>query len=67
MTTAPASVPQLDLSIVIPCYNEGYNVARLDQTLLPVVTELACTRSIELILVDDGSSDETAEKLLALA
>lgn len=67
MTIPSSSAPHVDLSIVIPCYNEAANVARLDQTLLPIVEQLARTSSIEVILVDDGSQDETAELLLALA
>ena len=67
MTTSLSAAPHIDLSIVIPCYNEAANVARLDQTLLPVVAQLARTHSVEVILVDDGSSDATASLLLALA
>lgn len=67
MSTALSTAPQIDLSIVMPCYNEGENVARLDQTLLPIVAQLARTHSVEVVLVDDGSTDDTAIRLLALA
>jgi len=53
----------VDLSIVIPCYNEVENVAKIKNELLPIVTEMARTQSLELIFVDDGSSDGTLEAL----
>jgi dolichyl-phosphate beta-glucosyltransferase len=47
------------LSIIIPAYNEA---ARLGKTLRTVVDYLRqSSPDGELILVDDGSSDETAE------
>ncbi len=57
----------LDLSIVIPCYNEGANVSRMEQMLFPVVEQLARNASVEVIVVDDGSSDDTAALLMELA
>jgi dolichol-phosphate mannosyltransferase len=55
------------VSIVVPCYNEGGNVARFEETLLPVAHELAKDREVELVLVDDGSSDDTLTRLEELA
>ena len=47
------------LSVIIPAYNEA---ARLRKTLLIVIDYLNVhTRASELIVVDDGSRDETAE------
>jgi len=47
------------LSIIIPAYNEA---ARLEKTLRAVVDYLRQQRpDAEVIVVDDGSSDETAE------
>ncbi len=54
---------QVDLSIVVPCYNEALNVPKLAAELLPVATELADRQSVELVLVDDGSSDDTWQAL----
>src|SRR6185295_13089933 len=46
------------LSIVVPAYNEG---ARLGKSLRAIVTYLSeYTEQSELIVVDDGSTDETA-------
>lgn len=57
----------IDLSIVIPCFNEGPNVERMEQSLFPVVARLARQMRVEVIIVDDGSSDDTATRLLDLA
>lgn len=53
----------MDLTIVIPCYNEADNVAVLADELMPVVGELRGSRSVELVFVDDGSTDGTADLL----
>lgn len=53
----------MDLSIIIPCYNEVENVAKLQAELLPVVKDLACAQTVELVLVDDGSTDGTLPAL----
>ena len=53
----------MNLSIVIPCYNEADNVPKLRDEFFPVVAELAQTRSVEVIFVDDGSQDNTWEAL----
>ncbi len=56
-----------DLSIIIPCYNEAENITRLAETLMPVMDALAQTQTVEAILIDDGSSDDTLARLEALA
>ena len=50
------------LSVVIPFYNEAECVDLLLDTLLPVVRQLC--HSIEVICVDDGSSDKTGPTLI---
>jgi len=49
----------MDLSIVIPCYNEVDNVEKLQTEFIPVAISLAAGLSVEVIFVDDGSSDGT--------
>lgn len=49
----------MDISIVIPCYNEVDNIPKLGLEFFPVVNQLAATRSVEVIFVDDGSNDGT--------
>jgi glycosyltransferase involved in cell wall biosynthesis len=46
-------------SLVIPCYNEAANLP----LLLERCKALAVTRDVEVVLVDNGSTDSTAEVL----
>jgi glycosyltransferase involved in cell wall biosynthesis len=55
----------LDLSIIIPTYDEEDNVEPLYQALMATVPGLG--RSFEIIFVDDGSRDQTFGRLTALA
>jgi glycosyltransferase involved in cell wall biosynthesis len=52
-----------ELSIVIPVYNESPNIARLYEELTVVLEEYG--RSYELLIVDDGSKDDTFAQLAA--
>ena len=52
------------LSVVIPCYNEGENVPLLFGRLMPALHALGV--SIEVICVNDGSSDDTLDRLRAV-
>lgn len=54
----------MDLSIVVPCYNEEGNVPKLEREFVPVVEKLARDRSLEVVFVDDGSSDGTWTALM---
>ena len=47
----------VDLSIVIPIYNEEPNIAALHGRLAPVLDELG--RTVEVWYVDDGSTDRS--------
>jgi dolichol-phosphate mannosyltransferase len=58
---------QPDLSIVIPCYNEGPAIRQMASALRPALRTLARTRSVEVVLVDDGSSDATWARLTELS
>jgi glycosyltransferase involved in cell wall biosynthesis len=56
--------PGPDVSIVVPLYNEVDNVEELHRQLTAALDPLG--RTFELVLVDDGSTDGTRERLLAL-
>jgi glycosyltransferase involved in cell wall biosynthesis len=49
----------LSLSIVVPAYNEGVRLGKSLRTIVSYLSEYA--PSSELIVVDDGSTDETAD------
>ena len=53
------------LSVVVPVYNERENLPLLHQALQQALA--SCRRRWEIILVDDGSSDGSAEVLEQLA
>jgi glycosyltransferase involved in cell wall biosynthesis len=56
--------PSIQVSVVIPVYDERENIAPLAAELLPVVRSLGVP--VEVIFVDDGSRDGTAAELAAL-
>ena len=51
------------ISIVIPCYNESEGLPQLKTRLMPVVEYLEKSNGVELIFVDDGSTDNTNQLL----
>ena len=68
MASAPAAVQaadQLDLSVVAPLYNESQNVAPLVEWILEALA--AYPGSFEVILVDDGSRDDTWARVAQVA
>jgi glycosyltransferase involved in cell wall biosynthesis len=54
-----------DISLVIPCYNEAESIAYTVRRLVSVFE--AAGRTIEIVAVDNGSSDSTGEVIAALA
>lgn len=52
------------LSIVVPCFNEEGNIARVVRKAAEVGARLAS--ELEIIVVDDGSTDDTAQVLAML-
>jgi len=67
-TSAPVnsvhSEPSIDLSVVIPIYNEAENLEPLCREFTETLT--AWGRSFEILLVDDGSQDGSFEILRRL-
>jgi len=57
--------PTLDLSVVVPIYNERGNVAPLVDDIVAVMDKLQ--RSYEIILVNDGSTDGSTDVLNEVA
>jgi dolichol-phosphate mannosyltransferase len=61
----------MKLSIIVPCYNEAENVARLQEEFYPAIqgllrsqqSEPAVAKSVEVVFVDDGSRDGTFDLL----
>jgi len=53
------------ISIIIPCFNEVENIEELSQRLYVVLNNLKY--EYELIFIDDGSTDNTIEKLISLS
>lgn len=56
----------MDISIIIPCCNEEDSVPYLVTRFFPMVEQLRRDRSVEVIFVDDGSTDNTYECLKAI-
>jgi glycosyltransferase involved in cell wall biosynthesis len=54
------------ISLIIPFYNEGAAVDTFFDTIEPVLAALS-SYTFELVCVDDGSRDDTLERLLARA
>ena len=54
------------LSVVVPCYNEAANIAELHARVTA-----ACRKEVadsyEIVLVNDGSTDETRDRIFALS
>lgn len=68
MTSTISRQPQRvqHLSIIVPFFNEGTGVEAFHQALGPVLAGILDYR-VEIICVDDGSTDDTLDRLLALA
>ena len=49
------------LSVVIPAYREGDRVARTVARLRSTLADVAASGGLEIVVVDDGSGDDTAD------
>ena len=49
----------IELSIVIPCYNEDENIFPLFDKINDLLSK---NKNIEVIIIDNGSTDKTNEK-----
>lgn len=52
------------VSLVIPVYNESDNIDPLMARLRPVMDEISKTRWVEAVFVNDGSKDDSLQKLV---
>ena len=57
----------MKLSVIVPCYNEESNIIPFFKEIELVKGKLQNDADLELIFVNDGSSDNTYEKILDLA
>ncbi|OQA36387.1 MAG: hypothetical protein BWY54_00070 [Candidatus Dependentiae bacterium ADurb.Bin331] len=55
------------ISIILPIYNEAESIAVLYDRLNGVIDSLSATYDFEIIMVDDGSADESWKKINQLA
>lgn len=55
---------KVDLSIIIPVYNEEENIAELYERLCSILSVM--DKSYEIIFVDDGSTDNTFQEIKAI-
>ncbi|MBU2764494.1 glycosyltransferase family 2 protein, partial [Acidithiobacillus caldus] len=53
-----------EVSLVVPCHNEAENLSALYERVLAVMNQTE--KSWEMICVNDGSKDDTLDRLLAL-
>jgi len=63
---AAGSVPKL-ISVVLPVYNEAGSLMRLHHLLTEELAALAGGPDWELVFIDDGSRDESFERIRALS
>lgn len=61
-------ISKINLSIIIPAYNEEKNIVPLYQELSSVLIHLntSLNKTYEIIFIDDGSTDNTFQEMLKL-
>lgn len=55
----PAEMPRPRLSVIVPLYNEQESIRPLYAAIVQALGDIGC--SFEMVFVDDGSRDDTAE------
>jgi polyisoprenyl-phosphate glycosyltransferase len=63
MRGLPVTSQDIELSVVIPVYNEGANIGPLCDRVVPVLVRI--TPDWEIVFIDDGSQDDTAAAIRA--
>lgn len=66
MQTSPPAAP-VDLSVIIPIYNEEANIAALYERLRGVLDPMQLPGSYEFIFINDGSRDQSLALIQTLA
>lgn len=54
------------ISFLIPCFNEEEAIGPLRKRLIPVINRLKNDYSVQMVLVDDGSTDDTYFRLIRI-
>ncbi len=57
---SPQKIP---LSLIIPCYNEADGIPQLQEKLSPLLNQLQNSYQLELLFINDGSTDNTSSLL----
>ena len=65
MVTHNQIAKKAELSIIIPLFNEEENIALLYDRLIQSLENVG--KSFEIILIDDGSTDQTYKRIAELA
>lgn len=60
------SHPAIKLSVVVPCFNEAQGIVELHRRVTKACSD-AVVDSYEIVLVDDGSSDETWHRIASIS
>ena len=57
------AIEQIVVSVVVPCYNEQPSIRNLSARLRELLSQVPHRYALELVFVDDGSSDATLQML----